>query len=341
MQTINVSQLAQTIKHVVIDEAEPIMLWGPPGCGKTQGVEQACHEIGATMIDVRLGQYDSVDLRGFPNIDKDHDLTRWSKPGTLPFVGNPNFDPDKLKIVFLDEINGATLPTQGVAYQLVNEKRIGEHICQPNTYFVAAGNRESDRGATNRMATPLANRFTHFNVEPDAKTWSQWAAGAGMPPELIAFLLFRTELISTFDPTKPDKAFATPRTWDKAGRYFMRPMPEDVKMAAIQGAVGEGPAVEFWGFVDVIKDMPSLDEIRKDPEGVEVSERPEIRYAVAAGIAGALTLETSPQFDKYLRRMDPEFGIMAWQLALKRNRQLAAAREFIEYSKTYRAVFAR
>lgn len=340
-RTITVDQLPSIIEHVVVGENEPIYLHGEPGCGKTEGTTAACAALDMQLIDFRAGQFDSVDFRGLPVADRENKLTEWLMAGILPFKGNPKFDPNQRKLIFADEINAALMPVQGVLYQLFQERRIGEFELQPNTYLMAAGNRDGDRGATNRLATPLANRFTHFGIVPDAKVWAQWASSVGHVPELIAFLLFRTELISTFDPAKPDKAFATPRTWDKAGRYFRRQMPEDIKMAAIQGAVGEGPAVEFWGFVDVIKDMPNLKDIEKNPTKVEVSERPEIRYAVAAGIAGALNLENVKPFDTYLRRMDPEFGIMAWQLALTRDKTLAGTREFIDYATLYRGVFAR
>jgi hypothetical protein len=192
-----------------------------------------------------------------------------------------------------------------------------------------------------RRSCSSTNRFTHFSVAPDAKVWAQWASSAGMPSELIAFLLFRPLMISTFDPSKPDKAFATARSWEKAGNYDASAMPEDIKMAALQGAVGEGPSVEFWGFVDVIKDMPSIAEIEKNPAKIDVPERPEIRYACAAGISGTMNPKNSKAFDTFLRRLDPEFGVMAWQLALKRDKALSGTPEFIDFSKTYRALFAR
>ena len=40
----------------------PLMLWGAPGIGKSNVVEQIAHDLGATLIDIRLSQYDSVDL---------------------------------------------------------------------------------------------------------------------------------------------------------------------------------------------------------------------------------------------------------------------------------------
>jgi hypothetical protein len=342
MHTINVPTMIDTVLQVAISEGEPVMFHGEPGCGKTEGIVGAAKEAGAELIDIRLGQYDSVDLRGFPGVDAETGTTVWHMPSTLPFVGNPRFDPDKKKLIFLDEINAGNPSVLGVAYQLLQEGRVGEHILQPNTYAVAAGNRMKDRGVTNRMPTPLNNRLTHYEVAPDADAWVLWAATQPrIPAELMAFLQFRKPLISTFDPSSPEPAFATPRTWVKAARYFTSTiMAEGVKDASIEGCVGEGPSAEFRGFCKVIKDMPSMASIEANPTGVAVSEKPEVRWAVAVGIAGEMSPTNTAAYQQYLDRMDPEFGILAWQLGLRRNEALIGTKEFISMARTHQAIFA-
>lgn len=349
MHLINIPQMVETVQHVAVAENEPCFFWGPPGCGKSQGIEAAAKAQDADLVDIRLGQYDSVDLRGIPFVEANPDpkavhfsLTTWAQPATIPFVGNPRFDPDRKKYIFLDEANAGKPAVLGVAYQLVQEGRIGEHVLQPNTFIIAAGNREGDRGVTNKLPLPLSNRFTHFEVGPDADAWCQWAMGRDrIPGELIAFLQFRKSLISTFDPKSPEKAFATPRTWEKAARYFTAPtMPESVKDAAIEGAVGEGASAEFRGFCKVIKDMPSMRDIEAKPTTMPVSEKPEVRWAVAVGIAGELKAENTKAFQQYLDRMDPEFGILAWQLGIKRNESLIGTPEFVHMARVHQAIFA-
>ena len=342
MHLITIQTMALAVKHTAVAEGEPCFFWGPPGCGKSEGMALAAKEMDADLVDIRLGQYDSVDLRGFPGIDAASGTTVWHMPSTLPFVGNPKFDPERKKLIFLDEANACTSAVAGVAYQLVQEGRVGEHVLQPNTYIVAAGNREGDKGVTNKQPLPLANRFTHFEVGPDAESWIMWAATQPrIPAELIAFLQFRKPLISTFDPTLPAKAFATPRTWEKAAKYFTSTtMPESLKDASIEGAIGEGPAAEFRGFCKVISSMPSMAAIEADPLGVPVSEKPEVRWAVAIGIAGEMKPGNTAAFCQYLDRMDPEFSILAWQLGLRRNETLIGTPEFIKMSRVHQAIFA-
>jgi hypothetical protein len=270
-------------------------------------------------------------------------VTVWHAPVTLPFKGNEMFSEDNVPIMlFLDEINSAAPSVAAVAYQLINDRSVGEHELMDNVVVVAAGNREQDRGVTNRMPTPLANRFTHIEVDVDVDDWCYWAQQAGLAPEGIAFMQFRKPLLSTFDPSKPDKAFGTPRTWEKALNYYVDAnMPEHIKQAAMAGAVGEGNAAEFWGFVDVWRNIPKMSDIEKDPDKVPTPEEAAMRYAVAVAISGTMNTKNTKPFNSYLQRMDPEFGVLAWQLALKRDQTICATKEFIDFSKKYRSIFAR
>jgi MoxR-like ATPase len=136
MHLINIPQMQQVVEHVVIGENEPAWFHGEPGCGKSQGIDRRpASRARRQLIDFRLGQYDTVDFKGFPDIDRETNTTVWHMASTLPFVGNPKFDPDRKKLVFLDEADHGKDSVKGVAYQLLQERRVGEHIIQPNTYF--------------------------------------------------------------------------------------------------------------------------------------------------------------------------------------------------------------
>jgi hypothetical protein len=339
MHTLSPSDLPDFINHVAVRMREPLMIWGPPGCAKSECVKQVCASHNGVLVDVRLSQYDSVDLRGIPNID--NNLTVWNMPATLPFKGNPLFaNVAGWIFLFLDELTSATPAVAAVSYQLVNDRGIGEHKLMDNVIVIAAGNRDGDRGVTNRMPTPLANRFTHCEVMPDVNASTAYAAQQGWPQEWIAFINFRKPLLSTFDPAKPDKAFATPRTWEKAVKYFADPqMPANIKQAAMAGAVGDGPAGEFWGFVDVWHKMIPISQILANPTTCALPDEGSMGYAVAVNISGTMDTKNVKPLHAYLSRMEPECIILAWQLATKRDEALFGTPEYLDFAKKYRAVF--
>ena len=64
------------------DQHTPVMLWGPPGVGKSQMVAQVAGRHGMPVIDIRLSQMEPSDLRGIPfRVD---DRVEWAVPAMLP-----------------------------------------------------------------------------------------------------------------------------------------------------------------------------------------------------------------------------------------------------------------
>ena len=82
-----------------IDKDTPAMLWGPPGVGKSEAVQQAADERGIGFIDLRVATLEAVDLRGLPHVENNR--AKWSIPDFFP-----DLDRDGPEgIFFLDEIN--------------------------------------------------------------------------------------------------------------------------------------------------------------------------------------------------------------------------------------------
>ena len=151
----------------------PLFLWGPPGVGKSDVISQITQELGGYMIDLRLGQMEPTDIRGIPFYNKDSGKMDWAPPVELPDEETASQYP--IVVLFLDEMNSAPASVQSAAYQLILNRRIGQYKLPDNVVMVAAGNRESDKGVTFRMPTPLANRFVHQEMRVDFPSWQEWA----------------------------------------------------------------------------------------------------------------------------------------------------------------------
>lgn len=67
---------------------QPVFLWGPPGIGKSEVVEEIGRDTSRKIIDVRLAQYDPTDIRGIPFFDMSTGQMRWAKPSDFPAVVN-------------------------------------------------------------------------------------------------------------------------------------------------------------------------------------------------------------------------------------------------------------
>jgi len=258
----------------------PVMLWGPPGVGKSQMVALVADRHGMPVIDIRLSQMEPSDLRGIPF--RVEDRVEWAVPSMLPDAarhGNQG-------ILFLDEITSVPPSVSAAAYQLILDRRLGAYTVPDGWAIFAAGNRQGDRGVTYTMPAPLANRFSHFEVDVNLDDWVAWAYANGIDDRLIAFLRFRPELLFEFDPAHNPVAFPSPRSWEFAHRALQKfaDVP-DLLTGSLQACVGPAAGIELSAFVENLDKLPDIDAIVRG-EKVTVPRETDLQYAVAAALVG-------------------------------------------------------
>jgi len=178
-----------------------LMLWGPPGIGKSSIVADVAKQHELQLVDLRLSQLAPTDLRGLPVAD--NGVSRWFPPEFLPTSGQG--------ILFLDEINMAPPAMQGIAQQLILDRRVGSYRVPEGWFIWAAGNRKSDRAAVFEMPSALANRFIHLDLVPDFDSFKAWGLVAGLSEQVLAFLAFRPTLLHQIDAQRPN--WPSPRSW--------------------------------------------------------------------------------------------------------------------------------
>jgi MoxR-like ATPase len=251
----------------------PLFLWGPPGIGKSELVEGITNDLNGLMIDLRLGQMEPTDIRGIPFYNKDIGKMDWAPPVELPDEETAAQYP--IVVLFLDELNSAAPSVQSAAYQLILNRRIGKYRLPDNVVMVAAGNRESDKGVTYRMPTPLANRFIHQEMKVDFPSWLEWAVNNRVHKDVVGYLSFAKQDLYDFDAKSASRAFATPRSWTFVSQLLDDASDDDTTMNLIAGTVGEGLAVKFMAHKKVAGKMPNPADILsgkvKDLQVKEVS----------------------------------------------------------------------
>ena len=234
----------------------PLFLWGPPGIGKSELVEGITKELNGLMIDLRLGQMEPTDIRGIPYYNKDKGVMDWAPPVELPDEATASQYP--IVVLFLDELNSAPPSVQSAAYQLILNRRIGKYHLPKNVVMVAAGNRESDKGVTYRMPTPLANRFLHQEMKVDFASYQEWAVKNKIHKDVVGYLSFAKQDLYDFDAKSASRAFATPRTWTFVSQLLEdEDGDNDTLTNLIAGTVGEGLAVKFMAHRKVSSKMPN------------------------------------------------------------------------------------
>ena len=243
-----------------------VMLWGPPGVGKSQGVRQLANHIEestgkkAVVTDVRLLLFNPVDLRGIPTANEDKTLAVWLKPKIFQMDESD----DVINILFLDEISAAPQSVQASAYQITLDRVVGEHRLPENCIVIAAGNRTTDKSVAYKMPKALANRLLHIDVEGNFDAWREWAVRAGINEKVVGFLSFRRDLLMNFDAASEDLAYATPRSWEMVSNVLNDVCDDvDTVYPLVAGLVGSGIAAEMRSWVKIYDRLPSVEDIFK------------------------------------------------------------------------------
>ncbi|PAX52800.1 ATP-binding protein [Brunnivagina elsteri] len=261
------NELKTYLNHLIAKNLQiSTMIWGAPGIGKSSIVGQITKEHEMDFVDVRLSQLAPTDLRGLPVAE--NGISKWFPPEFLPHHGKG--------ILFLDELNMAPPAMQGVAQQLILDRRVGSYIVPEGWFVWAAGNRKEDRAAVFDMPAPLANRFLHLEVQSDFESFKAYALEKGLHEQIIAFLSFRSTLLHKIDPQQP--AFPTPRSWEMASALHYVGLD-------IAPAVGTGATAEFMAFIALYEALPSLTPILEGKgDKIAFPKEPSVRYATAISL---------------------------------------------------------
>jgi hypothetical protein len=231
------------------------------------------------------------DLRGIPF--HQGESVEWAVPAMLPDVNRHG----QAGVLFLDEITSAPPTVSAAAYQLILDRRLGNYQLPEDWIIIAAGNRQGDRGVTYTMPAPLANRFSHFELDTHLDDWVAWAFENGIDERIIGFLRFRPELLFDYDPAHNPIAFPSPRTWEFAHRALQKFQHQAaLLLGSLQACVGQAAGIELHAFIENLEQMPDLDAILKG-KAVEVPEEIDLQYAVASALVGQ-AIRVSKQNDR-------------------------------------------
>ena len=211
MPVVNVEQFTQIIEMTIRENNKrPIFGLGKGGIGKTESIAELTKRLKIGYIDIRLLMYSEVDLKGIPFPDEHHINTIWLQNNILP---NEERD-GKYGVLVLDEITSVARSVRTAAYQLLNERRLGEYVLPDGWFVVCLGNGVDDGGDFNGMEGNFANRCSMFNVVPDLEAWKHWAYEHGVNYLVLGYVSWQPQNLHTFKTDSEEMLFASPRSWN-------------------------------------------------------------------------------------------------------------------------------
>jgi len=315
-QAADFMAIAMKAKHVT-------MLHGSPGCGKSDIVRDVAKQFKLSLIDIRLSQCDPVDLMGMPHFSIGSKRASYVPMDLFPLEDTPIPDGYNGFLVFLDEFNSSSMAVQAAAYKVLLDKMVGQHALHPKTVMICAGNLATDGAIVNRMSTATQSRLVHLELSVDPEEWIKWASSNALDHRVISYIHGCPDSLHRFNSKHHDHTFSCPRTWAFASDICKVTGPNLREiLPLLAGTVGEGEANMFVAYTESTMRLPTIEQIRKNPEGALLDEDPAMLFAVAHMVAAYSKVSNIDVHMRYINRMPMEFATVTLKNALKRDRTL-------------------
>ena len=261
-----------------IESGVAVFLHGPSSEGKSARVKQI--DPTCEIIYLRNATPDSLNGKSVYNSETGEMIDvppTWLKK----LQAKCSEEPNRLHILFFDEITNALPSIQGIAFNIVLDREVnGIWKLPDNARIVAAGNDMKDSLAANQLAEPLFNRFAHVYIKTTTESWLKWASENNIHPAIYSYIVYKNgeTLRSKYDGENPN---ADPRKWEMASKMlYATGSPE-----MLRALVGEDITREFIEFckqeVITLEDVITSNYSDKDIKSLNTAQR----YATTMGLS--------------------------------------------------------
>jgi len=298
--------------HACVEARVPVILWGPPGQGKTS-VIRALAELQGRHIEILLASIrEPQDFAGLPSIHE-------GAMSLIPPNWAARLRDDGNGILFTDEVNTAPPAVQAALLRVCLDKVAGDCELGERTSIIAAANPPEQAADGWDLAPPLANRFCHLDWTLPSDVVRDGLAGqwpevqiasvkAGAVEDAVArerivvagFLTGRPDLTTVLPKgtSEQGRAFPTPRSWEMLitlGAWCdALELDGSVRRMLMRGCVGQGASAEFLTYRDNL-DLPDPEAILAAPTKFKPPKRADQVYVVGAGVLAALRRENTEE----------------------------------------------
>lgn len=331
------AELLKDVTRSYYNIGRSLCVEGPPGGGKTSIAKQTAREMRKPCITVHLPTALVEDF-GVPDIvstsiaqenDQYEDNSfGYRLPAWFPAKDGP-LDNGRGGIVIFDDRNQADQSIQKVLANIIQDRSLHGVKMAEGWWPMSTGNRQSDRAGANRVLSHLRNRETVVELETDLNGSCKWMMENGGAAEVISFLRYRPGLLHASDPQRD--VSPSPRGWHEGVSPMVGNIPKEAEFECFKGAIGEGEAAEFTGFLRIFRDLEDPDLVIANPKGAKVPTDSATLYAMCGALSSRATEENFASIITYAERLPGDFMMLMISLSVRTNPDVAETAAYVHW----------
>ena len=275
---LNILQAKQQIEHAVraylaVDEQgysripqrmqRPIVMFGPPGVGKTAVVEQVADELDINFVAYSITHHTRQSALGLPYISheefdgRDYQVSDYTMSEIIAAVHRARKESGVAEgILFLDEVNCVSETLAPAMLQFLQYKTFGMHHLPEGWIIVCAGNPPEYNRSAREFDPAMLDRIKRIDVEPDLAVWQEYALRVRIHPAITTFLDAKPKSFYQVQADVSGPHLVTARGWEDLARiistYEAEGLPVDADLVR-QYLQDDQVAQEFFAYYELFK----------------------------------------------------------------------------------------
>ncbi len=241
----------------------PIIMFGPPGVGKTAIASQIADELGINFVAYSITHHTRQSALGLPYITTDEfdgreqRVSDYTMSEIIASVHRAAKESGVAQgILFLDEVNCVSETLAPAMLQFLQFKTFGMHRLPDGWVIVCAGNPPEYNRAAREFDPALLDRIKRIEVDPDISVWQSYAASAGVHPAITTFLDAKPSLFYLVRQDVRGPHLVTARGWEDLSRMLQTYEAEGIEVdehLVGQYIQDEQVALEFGAYYDLFR----------------------------------------------------------------------------------------
>lgn len=258
----------------------PVLLWGPPGTGKTAALVALASAAGA-HVEVLIGStLDPVDVGGLPVPDASG-VVQISPPPWARRL-RAAIDAGQPAWLLLDELSCSPPSVQAALLRVVQERQAAG-VDLRGCRVVGAANPAESAADGGWLSPAAANRWAHVDWTPTVSAWVRGQLGGWGRPQSAAEAAVAASVCSYL--TRSPAALCAPATGEQAGRAWPSPRSWSAVVRAVAALPGGVDSSSSLGVAASLVGPGAASEWRTAHEAADLADPEEI-------LAGRATLPT-------------------------------------------------